>query len=77
MGTGTAAEAAVLDVLAPGGLLTTTQIAKQAQLSTWSARRVIEQLESRGLIMAVPFQARWAITSHGTETAKVARGRVQ
>ncbi|MBO0852400.1 MAG: MarR family transcriptional regulator [Nocardia sp.] len=75
MRTGTVAEAAVLGVLAPGGLLSTAQIAKQTKLTAWTARRVINKLESRGLIMAVPFQARWAITSHGAQAATTT-GRV-
>lgn len=65
MGTGTVAETAVLTVLAPGGLLTAAQITRDAQLTSWSARRAIGQLESRGLIMATPHAARWSITPRG------------
>ncbi|WP_067462628.1 hypothetical protein [Nocardia amamiensis] len=62
--TGTA-EAAVLAVLAPGGMLTADQISRDAQLTGWSARRAIGQLESRGLIMATPHASRWSITPRG------------
>ncbi|WP_454198482.1 hypothetical protein [Nocardia sp. Marseille-Q1738] len=65
MTTGTAAETAVLSVLAPGGLLTTAQITRDAQLTEWSARRAIGQLESRGLIMATARGSRWSITPRG------------
>jgi DNA-binding IclR family transcriptional regulator len=61
----TIAEAAVLAVLAPGGMLTAAQITEQAQLTAWSARRAIGQLESRGLIMASRDAARWSITPRG------------
>lgn len=74
MGTGTTAETEVLSVLAPGGMLTAAQIAAQAQLTTWSARLEIGQLESRGLIAAVLHQARWSITPRGLTAAKL-RGR--
>lgn len=65
MGTGTVAETAVLTVLVPGGLLSAAQITRDAQLTSWSARRAIGQLESRGLIMATPRAARWSITPRG------------
>ncbi|WP_454195213.1 hypothetical protein [Nocardia sp. Marseille-Q1738] len=65
MSTGTAAETAILAVLAPGGMLTADQITRDAQLTEWSARRAIGQLESRGLIMATPHSARWSITPRG------------
>jgi hypothetical protein len=38
VGTGRVAEAAVLGLLAPGGMLTAGQITQQAQLTSWSAR---------------------------------------
>jgi DNA-binding IclR family transcriptional regulator len=60
-----AAECAVLDVLAPGGLLTAGQIIVQAQVTSWSARRAIGSLSSRGLIMVNPHRARWSITPRG------------
>ncbi|ATL67873.1 hypothetical protein CRH09_18420 [Nocardia terpenica] len=60
-----AAESAVLGVLAPGGLLTCSQITKQANLTSWTARRAIGQLSARGLIMHAPYQARWSITQRG------------
>ncbi|MEG8182081.1 MarR family transcriptional regulator [Nocardia terpenica] len=75
MGTGTVAESEVLGVLAPGGLLTAGQIAAQAQLTSWAARRAIGQLESRGLIMANPYQARWSITPRGRNLVSVTKGR--
>ncbi|GAB2534561.1 hypothetical protein GCM10027167_44390 [Nocardia heshunensis] len=65
MATGTTAEAAVLCVLAPGGMLTAAQISEQAQITGWSTRRAIGQLESRGLIMATPHASRWSITPRG------------
>ncbi|MGV9837076.1 hypothetical protein ACWDUL_23200 [Nocardia niigatensis] len=65
MATGSTAEAAVLGVLAPGGMLTAAQITEQAQITGWSTRRAIGQLESRGLITATPYGARWSITPRG------------
>ncbi|BDT98822.1 MULTISPECIES: MarR family transcriptional regulator [Nocardia] len=59
------AEAAVLGVLAPGGMLTADQISREAQLTRWSTRRVIGQLESRGLIMATAHGSRWSVTPRG------------
>jgi hypothetical protein len=59
------ADAAVLGVLAPGGLLTTAQITTQAQLTSWAARRAISRLSHRGLIMPTPCRARWSITPCG------------
>lgn len=65
MATGSMAEAAVLGVLAPGERLTVAQISEQAQITGWSARRAIGQLESRGLVMAVPHASLWSITPRG------------
>ncbi|AYF72575.1 MarR family transcriptional regulator [Nocardia yunnanensis] len=65
MTTGSTTEAAVLGVLAPGGMLTAAQISKQAQITEWSARRAIGRLESRGLVMASPYTSRWSITPRG------------
>ncbi|MEV0360200.1 hypothetical protein AB0H71_29505 [Nocardia sp. NPDC050697] len=66
MGFGTSkAETAVLSVLAPGGMLTAAQIQRDAQLTGWGARRAIGQLESRGLIVAARYSARWSITPRG------------
>ncbi|MFD7846766.1 hypothetical protein ACFV4K_28015 [Nocardia sp. NPDC059764] len=62
---GSMAEAAVLGVLAPGGMLTAAQISEQAKISGWSARRAIGQLESHGLIMATTYASRWSITPRG------------
>ncbi|MBF6299141.1 MarR family transcriptional regulator [Nocardia amamiensis] len=75
MATGTAAETAVLAVLAPGGMLTATQITQQAQLTGWSVRRAIGQLEGRGLIMCVPYASRWAITPRGRSVWATKGGR--
>lgn len=65
MAAGAMAEAAVLGVLAPGERLTAAQISEQAGITGWSARRAIGQLESRGLVMAVPHASRWSITPRG------------
>ncbi|MEG8177779.1 helix-turn-helix domain-containing protein [Nocardia terpenica] len=65
MRTGIGAETAVLGVLVPGGMLTVDQIAQQAQLTNWSARRAVTQLASRGLVMVTPHRARWSITPRG------------
>lgn len=65
MATGSMAEAAVLGVLAPGGMLTAAQISEQARITGWSTRRAIGQLESRGLVMAAPCASRWSITPRG------------
>lgn len=65
MGTGTAAETAILAVLAPGGMLTAEQISRSARLTRWSTHRAIGQLESRGLITATPYAPRWSITPRG------------
>ncbi|WP_454193977.1 hypothetical protein [Nocardia sp. Marseille-Q1738] len=71
---GTSTEWAILAVLTPGGTLTVTQIQRQAQLTAWSTRRAIGQLESRGLIMAAPHSARWSITPRG-RSAWATKGR--
>ncbi|MFD7844860.1 MarR family transcriptional regulator [Nocardia sp. NPDC059764] len=65
MAAGSMAEAAVLGVLAPGGMLTAAQIGEQAQITGCSARRAIGQLESRGLVVAVPHASLWSITPRG------------
>lgn len=65
MATGSTAEAAVLGVLAPGGMLTAIEISEQAQITGWSTRRAIGQLESRGLVIAAPNTSRWSITPRG------------
>ncbi|MGW4770797.1 hypothetical protein ACWEO2_22495 [Nocardia sp. NPDC004278] len=65
MATGTVAQAAVLDVLEPGGMLTASQIMRQTQLTSWSTRRTIAQLSARGLIMPTLHHARWSITPRG------------
>ncbi|MEU1429316.1 helix-turn-helix domain-containing protein [Nocardia sp. NPDC005746] len=65
MATGSIAEAAVLGVLAPGGMLTAAQISEQAQITGASTRRAIGQLESRGLVMAASHASRWSITPRG------------
>ncbi|WP_067474035.1 hypothetical protein [Nocardia amamiensis] len=70
MDTSTVAETAVLAVLAPGGMLTAEQITRYAQLIEWNARRAIGRLESRGLIMATPYEARWSITPRGVAVAR-------
>lgn len=75
MGIDTAAETAVLDVLAPGGLLSADQIMRQALLSSWSTRRAIGHLSSRGLIMPTLNRARWSITARGLAAWTGARRR--
>ncbi|GAB3207084.1 MarR family transcriptional regulator [Nocardia tengchongensis] len=65
MATGSMAEAAVLGVLARGGLLTAPQISERAQITGWSTRRAIGQLESRGLVVPSPHDSRWSITPRG------------
>ncbi|WP_330233126.1 hypothetical protein OHA40_12015 [Nocardia sp. NBC_00508] len=75
MDIGTTAESAVLAVLAPGGMLTAAQITRGAQLTGWSARRAIGQLESRGLIMAIPHASRWSITPRGRAILAAKGGR--
>lgn len=72
---GTVAESAVLGVLAPGGMLTRRQITEQAQLTSWSARRAIGRLCSRGLIMPTLNRARWSITARGLVALAAARQR--
>ncbi|ATL65300.1 hypothetical protein [Nocardia terpenica] len=65
MAIGQAAESAVLNVLAPGGMLTAQQISNQAELTGWATRHAIEQLAQRGLIMPVAHRSRWSITARG------------
>lgn len=69
-----AADAAVLVVLAPSGMLTAHQIQRGAQLTSWSVRRAIGRLESRGLITASPIRARWWITAPGRGVLAAATG---
>lgn len=61
----TAADFAVLGVLAPGGLLTVEQLAQQARLTAWSVRSALLRLQSRGLIMDCRHRGRWTITQRG------------
>ncbi|MBF6465899.1 GntR family transcriptional regulator [Nocardia beijingensis] len=61
----TAADFAVLGVLAPGGLLTVEQLAQQARLTSWTVRSALLRLQSRGLIMDCQHRGRWAITPRG------------
>ncbi|MEV5834970.1 hypothetical protein [Nocardia sp. NPDC052112] len=65
---GKLAKSAVLSVLAPGGMLSASQITAQARLTTWTARRAIGHLSACGLIMASPYQARYSITPRGLVT---------
>ncbi|MFE2960930.1 MarR family transcriptional regulator [Nocardia tengchongensis] len=65
MATGSITEAAVLGVLVSGGMLTSAQISERAQITGWSTRRAIGQLESRGLVVPSPSASRWSITPRG------------
>lgn len=75
MHTGTSAEHAVLSLLEPGGLLSVCQIAEQARLTTWTARHTIRHLSARGLIVAVPYEARWSITQRGQQVWSIKHRR--
>ncbi len=60
-----AAALAVLGVLAPGGMLTVDQLARQTPLTKWTARQAVALLRAQGRIRACPGQARWSITPRG------------
>ncbi|MFI1913459.1 MarR family transcriptional regulator [Nocardia sp. NPDC020380] len=63
--TGVAADYAVLGVLAAGGLLTVKQLAREASVTSWSARAAVSRLEASGLIVDTRRQGRWEITQRG------------
>ncbi|WP_156769444.1 hypothetical protein [Nocardia sp. 852002-20019_SCH5090214] len=64
MATSRTAETAVLNVLAPGGLLTLEQVAAQAHLTGRATRRTLGRLMARGLI-GLAYHSRWTITQQG------------
>ncbi|WP_063012235.1 MarR family transcriptional regulator [Nocardia nova] len=69
----TVAESAVLEVLAPGGMLTARQITAQAHLTRWAARRAVGRLSARGLVWQV-YRHAWSIAPRGrAELAEGAR----
>lgn len=65
MGTNRAADTAVLNVLAPGGILTVDQVAAQSELTAWSTRRALSRLVARGLIVRLPHRACWSLAPRG------------
>ncbi|APA99704.1 MarR family transcriptional regulator [Nocardia seriolae] len=65
MKTGVAAEFAVLGVLSGGGVLTVAQLARDAALTSWSARAAVARLEARGLIVEARRRGRWELTTRG------------
>jgi len=58
-------ELAVLNVLAPGGQLTFSQLLREAELGGWATRIAISYLDSRGLIVPSHDHKRWRITRTG------------
>ncbi|ATL67192.1 hypothetical protein CRH09_14290 [Nocardia terpenica] len=69
-----AAEMAVLTILAPGGLLTCDQLAAQTHQTTRSTRGAVLRLQGRGLIMPTYNRARWQITDRG-RAVQATKGR--
>ncbi|WP_067698384.1 hypothetical protein [Nocardia jejuensis] len=70
------AQVAVLDSLAPGGILCVESIARSAQLTLWRTRGAVSKLTSRGLIVGRHRGGRgmWQIADRGRRTL-AARGR--
>ncbi|RDI53909.1 hypothetical protein [Nocardia mexicana] len=66
---GHAAQALVLNILRPGGLLSAAQIQRQAQLTGWSTRTALTRLQARGLIVAVGYKECWQISERGRASA--------
>ncbi len=71
---GSAAEMAVLKILAPGGLLTCDQLAAQARQTMRTTRGAILRLQGRGLVVPTYNRARWQITARG-RAVEAAKGR--
>ncbi|MEV5836878.1 hypothetical protein [Nocardia sp. NPDC052112] len=60
-----AAEVAVLAALSPGGLLSATQIQRDAVLPGWRVRNALAQLQARGLVTPCIYRGRWQISERG------------
>ncbi|ATL67487.1 hypothetical protein CRH09_16040 [Nocardia terpenica] len=65
---------AVLQLLAPGGLLTCQQLAAQTHQTMRTTRGAVLRLQGRGLIMPTYSRARWQITDRG-RAVEAAKGR--
>jgi len=62
-------QAAVLKVLRFGGMLTVSQIARDAELTTYRARHAISALRARGFVYTRNRgEARYEITARGRAT---------
>ncbi|NKY54213.1 hypothetical protein [Nocardia vermiculata] len=59
------AERIILATLAPGGILTTTQIQRSTTLPGWTTRHALARLHARGLIAATHHHSRWRLTARG------------
>ncbi|MQY30864.1 hypothetical protein [Nocardia aurantia] len=63
-------EEQVLRLLAPGGLLDSGQIARQAELTGHAARKAISTLARRGWIASPKGEARWSISTLGLKAVR-------
>jgi DNA-binding GntR family transcriptional regulator len=70
------AEAAVLAVLNPGGLLSAAQIQRAAALTGWSTRDALARLEARGLIVPSFPRGRWQVSERGRSVFATKAGRL-
>ncbi|WP_330232007.1 MarR family transcriptional regulator [Nocardia sp. NBC_00508] len=75
-GTLNESQAAVLAVLAPGGMLTVAQLARDCELTQYRARAAVSALCSRGLVVGGRGRrnARYEITARG-RSVLATRGR--
>ncbi|MGW5517737.1 hypothetical protein [Nocardia africana] len=58
-------DSVVLSLLAPGGLLTTGQIRRDAALAGWRVRIALTRLSACGFIVFSSSRARWQISERG------------
>lgn len=71
-----AAEVAVLAALNPGGLLSATQIQRDAALPGWRTRNTLAQLQARGLVTYCIYRGRWQIIERGRSVLATKAGRL-
>ncbi|MFF0496745.1 hypothetical protein ACFYU5_10105 [Nocardia aobensis] len=58
-------DSVVLSLLAPGGLLTTGQIRRDAALAGWRVRVALTRLSTCGFVVFSSSRARWQISERG------------
>ncbi|MFF0457440.1 MarR family transcriptional regulator [Nocardia africana] len=69
----TPSECDVLRTLAPGGLLTTSQLQRATAHTTRSVRHALARLHARGLIVPSRDRCRWQLSPRGRAVAATIR----